>query len=238
MISEHLHQHLLELDLPLSQAQFDLLEQYAQLLVEWNQRVNLTRIIEPRDIAIKHFLDSLTIFPFLKHLSTSIKLIDVGTGAGFPGLPLKIVQPELQLTLLETTRKKTDFLTYVVQTLSLSNVEVVTARAEDAGQQPQYRGQFDIAVARAVAALPVLIEYTLPFVKKNGTLLLQKGQTPTEEVSAAKNALKLLGGSIESVQPIELEPLQAERHLIIIRKTQATPKQYPRRAGLPSKKPL
>jgi 16S rRNA (guanine527-N7)-methyltransferase len=227
-----------QFDLALSQAQQQAFDQYQHQLIAWNEKINLTRIVEPEEIAVKHFLDSLSIYPLLSGFPPKFSLIDVGTGAGFPGLPLKIVLPDIHLALLESTRKKTTFLQHIVDTLNLANVSVVTARAEEAGKQPAHRQQYDVAVARAVAALPVLAEYTLPLVKVGGTVIVQKGQNPTEEVKSAANALGILGGKIDQVLPVDVPGLDAERHLIVIRKHKPTPKQYPRRPGLPAKKPI
>lgn len=227
-----------QFNLTLSEAQQQAFDQYSRELIAWNEKVNLTRIVEPEAITVKHFLDSLSIYPLLSDFPPDFSLIDVGTGAGFPGLPLKIVLPEIRLSLLESTRKKTIFLQHIVDTLNLTNVLVVTARAEEAGRQPAHHQQYDVAVARAVAALPILAEYTLPLVNVGGTVIVQKGQNPAEEIKSASNALGILGGKIEQVLPVDIPGLEAERHLIVIRKRKPTPKQYPRRPGLPAKKPI
>ncbi len=224
--------------LTLSEAQQQAFDTYRGELITWNEKVNLTRIIEPEEISVKHFLDSLSIYPLLADFSPYFSLIDVGTGAGFPGLPLKIVLPHIRLTLLESTRKKTTFLQHIVDLLNLTDVTVVTARAEEAGRQPAHRQQYDVAVARAVAVLPTLAEYTLPLVKVGGIVIGQKGQNPTEEVKSATNALGVLGGKVDQILPVDVPGLEAERHLIVIRKRKPTPKQYPRRSGLPAKKPI
>jgi len=227
-----------QFNLALSEAQQQAFDTYRHELIVWNEKVNLTRIIAPEEITVKHFLDSLSIYPLLSDLPPDFSLIDVGTGAGFPGLPLKIVLPGIRLALLESTRKKTVFLQHIVGTLKLTDATVVTARAEEAGRQPAHRQQYDVAVARAVAALPTLAEYTLPLVKVGGMVVVQKGQNPAEEVKSASNALGILGGKIEQVLPVDVPGLDAERHLILIRKRKPTPKQYPRRPGLPAKKPI
>ncbi len=224
--------------LSLSQTQLDAFDLYAKTLIEWNQKVNLTRIIQPEDIVIKHFLDSLSVVQVLPQPTATFSLIDVGTGPGFPGLPLKIILPQIRLTLLESTKKKTNFLQYVVQTLQLANVIVLPHRAEDAGQQNQHRERYNVAVARAVSTLPVLAEYTLPFVKVDGLMVAQKGQYPTDEIKVAPKALKILGGVMQEIRPISVPKLAAERHLIVIKKIKKTPKPYPRRPGLPKKDPL
>jgi 16S rRNA (guanine527-N7)-methyltransferase len=227
-----------QFNLTLGEAQQQAFDTYRRELMAWNERVNLTRIIAPEEITVKHFLDSLSLYPLLSDLPPDFSLIDVGTGAGFPGLPLKIVLPGIRLALLESTRKKTVFLQHIVDTLKLTNVTLVAARAEEAGRQPAHRQQYDVAVARAVAVLPVLAEYTLPLVKVGGMVIGQKGQNPAEEAKSAANALGILGGKIEQILPVDVPGLDAARHLIVIRKRKPTPKQYPRRAGLPAKKPI
>lgn len=225
-------------NLTLTDAQLAAFERYSQELISWNQRANLTGIIEPGEIAIKHFLDSLSLYPLLAELPPTLSLIDVGTGAGFPGVPLKLVRPALRLTLLEATGKKTAFLHHLIQSLNLTEVAVLTARAEEAARQPDQRERYDVATARAVAALPVLAEYTLPFVKRGGVAIVQKGQHPADELKAAANALGILGGRVSQVLPITVPGLDAERHLVLIQKIKPTPPQYPRRPGLPAKKPI
>lgn len=228
----------LEFNLSLSEAQLSAFECYSQELIDWNQRVNLTSIIEPQEIVVKHFLDSLSVYLPLSDLPPNLALIDVGSGAGFPGLPLKIVLPDLHLTLLEATGKKTAFLLHLVEVLGLTGVTVLTARAEEAGRRPDQRERYDVAVARAVAPLPVLAEYTLPLVKVGGRVIVQKGQQPTDEIKAAANALGILGGKVSQILTVTVPGLEAERHLIIIQKNKATPPPYPRRPGLPAKKPI
>jgi 16S rRNA (guanine527-N7)-methyltransferase len=224
--------------LSLTETQLNAFEQYSQELIAWNQRVNLTRIVEPDEIAIKHFLDSLSVCQALPDLPPGFSIIDVGSGAGFPGLPLKIALPHIRLTLLESTGKKTAFLQHIVDTLNLSGVTILTARAEEVGQQSTHREQYDVAVARAVSALPTLAEYTLPLVKVGGRVIVQKGQLPAGEVKRAANALEILGGQIRHILLVTVPGLDAERHLLVIDKHKPTPQQYPRRPGLPVKKPI
>ena len=224
--------------LSLTQTQLSAFAQYSQELIAWNQRGNLTRIVEPEEIAVKHFLDSLSVCQVLSDLPPDFSLIDVGSGAGFPGLPLKIARPDIRLTLLESTGKKTAFLQHLVDTLNLTNVTVLTARAEEAGQQPAYREQYDVAVARAVAALPTLAEYTLPLVKVGGLVIAQKGQEPTAEIEAAGKALAILGGQLKEILSVTVPGLDATRHLVVINKVNPTPQPYPRRPGLPAKRPI
>jgi 16S rRNA (guanine527-N7)-methyltransferase len=222
----------------LTQNQLDAFTRYSQELVDWNQRVNLTSITDPADIVVKHFLDSLAVAAVLPRSAAGLTVIDVGAGAGFPGLPLKIALPGIRLTLLEATGKKAVFLQHVVNTLGLPNVAVVTARAEEAGRQPRLREQFDVVLARAVAVMPVLAELTLPLVKVGGLVIAAKGQDPTAEIKEAANALGVLGGRVKQILPVTVPGLEAARHLVVIKKIKPTPKQYPRRPGLPAQKPI
>lgn len=210
---------------------------YAAELVEWNERVNLTAITAPEDVAMRHFLDSLTVMLAVP-LTTGKRVIDVGTGAGFPGLPLRIQFPGIELTLLESTAKKTAFLEHVRQLLKLNGVSILNQRAEDAGQAPDTREQFDIVLARAVAQMPVLAEYLLPLCKVGGVCVALKGENAAAEAQRAENAIKLLGGHLEKIIPVELPQVVETHHLVVIKKTAATPPAYPRRAGMPSKRPL
>ena len=223
--------------LSLSEEQILKFTRYDALLVDWNERMNLTAITEPRDVAVKHMIDSLTAYD--KALfSGAPTVIDVGTGAGFPGIPLKIFDPSIRLTLMDSLAKRLAFLEAVVEDLGLTGVTCVHARAEDAAHEPQRRERYDIAVSRAVARLPVLLEYTLPFVKKGGHLIALKGRTAEEEATDAKRALKLLGGRLETIRPVTLPGLSDKRAVLTITKIAPTPKAYPRKAGTPAKKPL
>ncbi len=227
-----------QFNLCLTQAQLSAFERYSQELITWNERANLTRIVAPEEIAVKHFLDSLSVCLALPDLSAPLSVIDVGSGAGFPGLPLKIALPDIRLTLLESTGKKTAFLQHIVEVLGLTGVTVLTARAEKAGQEVTHREQYDVAVARAVSSLPVLAEYTLPLVKAGGRVIVQKGQSPAAEVKDASRALGILGGQVGQILPVTVPGLAAARHLVVIQKNKPTPEQYPRRPGLPAKRPL
>ncbi len=222
--------------LDLSPAQLEQFARYADLLIDWNLRFNLTSIVEPRDIVIKHFLDSLSAIRSIP--PGPIRLIDVGAGAGLPGLPIKLVRPEISLTLLEATRKKCDFLKAVIADLQLAEVQVVNARAEDAGRVKEHREQYDIAIARAVADLPVLIEYLLPFVRIGGFAVAQKSREAQDELDRADMAILLLGGLGSEVVHVQVPGLNDERALILVEKIAATSDDYPRRTGVPSKKPL
>ncbi len=225
-----------QLNLDLTSAQLDQFARYADLLIDWNRRFNLTSIVEPRDIVIKHFLDSLSAARSIP--PGAIKLIDVGAGAGLPGLPLKLLRPYVSLTLLEATRKKCEFLQAVVADLRLADVQVVNARAEEAGRGAEHREQYDIAIARAVADLPVLAEYLLPFAKVGGVAIAQKAGGRDDEVERAETAIVLLGGLGGEIIQVRVPGLDSERTLIVMEKIAPTPDEYPRRTGVPSKKPL
>ncbi len=220
----------------LSPAQSEAFNHYESLLLEWNQKFNLTAINDPDSIRLKHFYDSLTCLKMIPEGPADI--IDIGCGAGFPGIPLKIVRPDLRLTLVESVGKKADFCSTVVQALHLKGVTVLHARAEDLGQDAIHRERYDWAVARAVAPLPVLAEYLLPLVKLGGAMLAQKGSGVRAELDQAANAIALLGGRLEALDEFELPLLNEKRTLVKILKEKATPRKYPRKAGLPSKKPL
>jgi 16S rRNA (guanine527-N7)-methyltransferase len=221
----------------LSPTQISQFERYQTLLLDWNQRMNLTAIREPRQIQRRHFLDALTCSLVTGDLNGR-SLIDVGTGAGFPGLPLKILFPELQLTLVESVRKKTRFLAAVVAELGMNNVTIAAERAEALGQDVVYRAQFDWAVARAVAELRVLVEYLLPLCRVGGFVLAQKGSSAEMEVAAAENAFSELGGTLHQIFPVSLPQREEKHFLVVVEKTAVTPSKYPRRIGIPAKKPL
>jgi 16S rRNA (guanine527-N7)-methyltransferase len=228
------------LNLELTPAQVSAFQTFSDELRAWNEKVNLTAITQPNDIQIKHFLDSLTLLRAMPLLASSqpVRVIDVGTGAGFPGLPLKIMCPHIQLTLLEATGKKTAFCQHMVETLKLKEVTVVNARAEEAGQRPEHRERYEWAVARAVAEMPVLAEYLLPLVKRGGHALAQKSKDARAETLNASGALKKLGGELEQIVDVELPGIAETRYLVVLKKVAATPRTYPRRPGVPSKMPL
>ena len=212
-------------------------ETYYDLLIEWNEKMNLTALTSPHDVAVKHIIDSLLAYD-ARLFAGAPSVIDVGTGAGFPGLPLKIYAPDIRLTLMDALKKRVHFLETVTEALHLEGVTCVHARAEEAARDRAYRERYDIAVSRAVARLPVLLEYTLPFVRQGGTLLALKGRQYQEEVDGAARALKLLGGTLRDVRPVHLPGLDDVRAVIIVRKERPTPRAYPRKAGTPAKKPL
>lgn len=223
--------------LRLTSSQLAALACYENELLEWNARINLTAIDTPETIRIKHFLDSLTCLLAMKERPAG-RIIDVGSGAGFPGLPIKIVFPSIRLTLVESVGKKADFCRHVTEKLGLENVEVIQGRAEEVGQQQDHREQYDWALARAVAILPVLAEYLLPLVRIGGGMIAMKGESAPAEAHAAERAMRLLGGSLKRMIPVALPGVADERYLVVIEKVVATPHQYPRRIGLPAKKPL
>lgn len=221
----------------LTAAQLAAFERYERELLEWNARINLTAIREPEQIRIKHFLDSLTCLCVMQ--STPMDwVIDVGTGAGFPGIPLKILYPKMRLTLVESVGKKANFCRHVVETLGLEGVEVIHERVETIGQSPAHREKYDWALARAVAILPVLSEYLLPLVRVGGAMLAMKGESGPAEAHAAENATRILGGHLKKILPVTLPGVVEERYLVVVDKVAATPPGYPRRVGLPSKNPL
>jgi 16S rRNA (guanine527-N7)-methyltransferase len=225
------------LGVKLTSYQLSTLEQYEQQLQEWNTRFNLTAIQEPEKIRTKHFLDSLTCLLAMRDTPMD-KIIDVGTGAGFPGLPLKILYPRMQLTLVESVRKKVDFLYHIVQTLGLEGVEILNDRVETIGQIDLHRQRYDWAIARAVAVMPVLMEYLIPLVRVGGAAIAMKGVNAPAEVQTSESAIQILGGHLRKLIPVMLPGVADERYLIVIDKIAATPPAYPRRAGIPAKKPL
>lgn len=232
-----------ELGYFLSQGQLSQFDRYLSLLLEWNQHINLTAITDPVDIQTRLFLESLSCVVATGDLSNQ-RVVDVGSGAGFPGLPLKILFPKMHLTLLESVAKKARFLEETCQSLALPNVDIFVARAELIGQNAAYRESFDWAVARAVAPLNVLVEYLLPLCKVNGHILAQKGRNAKAEAKTAALAIKLLGGGPEEILTGQLSweridgDEQAKNVLVVIPKISQTPNKYPRRIGVPAKRPL
>ena len=224
------------LGLPLDENRLGLLDRYARLLLDWNERASLTAVVDPQGVAIRHFADSLSV-ALLWQPTVGVKVVDVGAGAGLPGLVLKIVWPEIALTLVEATGKKAAFLYEVARQLDLGGVSVVAARAEEAAHRPDLRERFDLALARAVAPLPALFELTLPFLAVGGRAILHKAGDIAGEVAAGERALGTLGGSALRVTPVALPSLSG--HLLVeVRKQSPTPPGFPRRSGVPAKRPL
>lgn len=230
-----------EFGIDLTPEQLNAFEIYYRELIAWNARANLTAIVERDQVVVKHFLDSLSVAPILRQTFSAApglhSLIDIGSGAGFPGLPLGIVLPDTHVTLLEATRKKVDFLEHIITQLQLQHVTAIYARAEDAAHDPAHREKYDAAVARAVSDLATLLEYTLPFVRVGGIFVAQKGIRVDDEIHRAARALEALGGRVREIVPVQLPGLEL-RHLIVVEKITATPLKYPRRAGVPEKKPI
>ncbi len=229
-----------KLGLQLGSSQLEQFNIYYQELVDWNKRVNLTAITDYEEVQIKHFFDSLTVtLGWQPPVSgADSQLIDVGTGAGIPGIPLKILFPDIKLVLLDSTAKKAAFLDHLKQKLRLDNVEIVVGRAEEVAHETQYREKFDMVLSRGVASLPTLVELTLPFCKIGGSFIAQKKGAIDPEISSSSKAISLLGGSLREVKRVDLEEFTDERRLIIIDKLSPTPQHYPRRPGIPSKRPL
>lgn len=237
LLKDLLNQGCEELGISLNDQQVQQLESYLEILKQKNREMNLTAIEEDEEIVIKHFLDSLTALKAL-NLQKGTKIIDLGTGAGFPGVPLKIYFPSIKLTLLDSLNKRVNFLKELCDQLGLEDVEFIHGRAEDWGKNPQYREKFDYVVSRAVAELAVLAEYCLPLVKENGYFLALKGPLAEEELEKGKKALQILGGKVEKIISLNLPLREDKRNLVLIKKIRNTPKQYPRKAGTPHKKPL
>ena len=221
----------------LTDEQVAALAAYERELLEWNQKFNLTAIRDPESIRSKHFLDSFSCALAWKD-SPPDSLVDVGTGAGFPGIPIKILYPDMKLTLVESVGKKARFCEHILQVLRLKGVQVLQARAEDAGQMPGHREQYDWAVGRAVAKMSAVAEYLLPLTKVGGAMLAQKGESGPAEAESAEKAFELLGGKLKQVIPVKLPGVEGDRYLVVVEKTAATPAKYPRKAGIPAKQPL
>ncbi len=221
----------------LTEKQLEQFLQYQKLLLEWNEKMNLTAITEEREVMLKHFADCISIVSAVS-LPKNASVIDVGTGAGFPGIPLKVVCPCLHMTLLDSLQKRIVFLEEVIKKLSLEHISCVHARAEDGGKNEYYREQFDYCVSRAVANLTVLSEYCLPFVKLGGLLIALKGPEAEQEVNQAKRAIQVLGGEVIEIKQIIIPDTELRHTLVLIKKVIQTPSQYPRKAGKVLKNPI
>lgn len=231
----HVKQKAQEIGYTLQEEQLEQFFTYKELLIEWNKKMNLTAIEQEEDIITKHFIDSLSI---ASYIPDTAKVIDIGTGAGFPGIPLKILKKDLSITLLDSLNKRITFLEEVIQNLSLENIQAVHARAEELAHKEEYREQYDIAVSRAVAPMHTLLEYMLPYVKIGGKCICMKGPNLQEESKDLQNCLETLGGKIEKIEELVLPETEIKRNIMLIKKENKTPKKYPRNPGMPSKKPL
>ena len=227
--------YLEKLNLTLTEEQIEKFYNYMNLLIEWNKKINLTAIVEPKDIILKHFIDSLTIEKYIKKGET---IIDVGTGAGFPGIPLKIAREDLKITLADSLNKRINFLNEVINKLDLKNIETIHTRAEELGKNKKYREKFDIATSRAVANMSTLSEYLIPFIKVKGRCICMKSSDIDTELENAKNAIKILGCKIESKDKFNLPNSDLGRSIIVLRKVKNTPSKFPRKAGTPAKEPI
>lgn len=227
--------YLAKMNISLLKEQYEQFYAYMELLIEWNEKMNLTAITEPKEIILKHFVDSLTI---TKYVEEGKSIIDMGTGAGFPGIPLKIYRKDVKVVLADSLNKRIKFLDEVIDKLKLENVETIHCRAEELGKNKQYREKFDYATSRAVANLSTLSEYLMPFVKLNGKCIFMKTIEVEEELEKAKKAIKTLGGKIEKVDKFEIPESDLGRSIIIVKKEKITPSKFPRKPGTPAKEPL
>ena len=224
-----------KINITLDYNQIEKFYKYMNILLEWNEKINLTAITEPIDIILKHFIDSLTIS---KYIAKNAKIIDIGTGAGFPGIPIKIIREDVEIVLLDSLNKRVNFLNDVISKLDLKNIKAIHSRVEELGKNKQYREMFNVATSRAVANMSTLSEYLLPLIKENGIAICMKGSDYKEELDKGENAIKILGGRIEKIEELYLPNSNVKRSLIILKKVKNTPNKYPRKAGIPAKEPL
>lgn len=224
-----------KIDIELNRKQIEQFYIYMNLLIEWNKKINLTAIIEPTEIILKHFIDSLTIAKYIKNKE---RLVDVGTGAGFPGIPLKILNDSLEIVLVDSLNKRINFLNDVIEKLELKNIETVHARVEEFARNKKYREGFDIATSRAVANMTTLSEYMVPLLKIGGKAICMKGIDINDEVEDSKKAIRVLGGKVEKIDSFNLPGKDMGRSIVIISKIFTTPVQFPRKAGMPGKEPI
>ena len=230
-----LKEEAMQFGIELSEKEQNNFYNYMKLLLDWNEKINLTAITEPKEVITKHFVDSLSITPYINE---NDRILDIGTGAGFPGIPLKIVLEKNEITLLDSLNKRINFLNEVIEKLELKNIQAIHGRAEEFNKIDGNRESYDIVVSRAVAKLNVLLEYMLPFVKLNGRCICMKSADIDEELKEAKNAIKILGGEIEKIDEITLKNTDIKRKIIVIKKINNTPNKYPRKAGTPTKEPI
>lgn len=234
---KQLKKALEELGLPDDEITLKKFEAYRDKILEWNKMVNITAVTEPSDFTKKHFIDSLLCTKSIEYQQAT-EIIDIGTGGGFPGVPLAIISPEKQFVLADSLNKRLKIVDTLCQEIGINNVTVVHGRAEELGRSKRYREKFDLCVSRAVARLDVLSEYCLPFVKQNGFFLAYKGPGLDSELEKSKSAISLLGGRVERIEKIEIDDLDFDHNILYIKKEQRTPSKYPRKAGTPSKEPL
>lgn len=208
---------------------------YMNLLIEWNKKINLTTIINPEDIIVKHFVDSVMISNYIKK---DLKVVDIGTGAGFPGIPLKIVRDDIEIVLVDALNKRVNFLNEVIKTIQLEKIQIIHGRVEEFAKDKKYRENFDVATSRAVANMTTLAEYMLPLVKVNGKMLCMKGPGFKEEIFNSRKAIDILGGQLEKVDEYRLPKTDIKRSIIVVKKIKNTPQKYPRKPGTPAKEPL
>lgn len=232
---EKLNSYLEEIDIKLDEKQIKQFYEYMNLLLEWNEKMNLTAITEKNEIILKHFVDCLTIS---KHIKQGAYMIDVGTGAGFPGIPIKIAREDVEIVLMDSLNKRINFLNDVIENLGLEKIETIHSRAEELGKNKNYREKFDVATSRAVANLNTLSEYMLPFVKKGGVAICMKGPDANEELDKAKKAISILGGTAREVYSFVLPNSDISRNVVVVEKVRNTPAKYPRKAGTPAKEPI
>ena len=230
-----LYEKTKQIGIELTEEQLEKFYLYMNILLEWNEKINLTAITNEEEIILKHFVDSLTIN---KYIEDSKSLIDVGTGAGFPGIPIKILRQDLKITLLDSLNKRINFLNEVIEKLELKNIECIHGRAEEFGKNKNYREKYDISTSRAVANMSTLSEYLIPFVKIGGKVLAMKGDKAEEELEEAKKAIKLLGGKVENIDNFYLPNSDIKRSIIIIKKIEKTESKFPRKPGMPAKEPI
>ena len=224
-----------KMQIELSNQQLEQFYLYMNLLLEWNEKINLTAITDPKEIILKHFIDSITIAPYLKNAQS---ILDIGTGAGFPGIPLAILENSKDFVLMDSLNKRIIFLQEVIQNIALTGVHAIHGRAEELGKEKEHREHYDLVTSRAVAKLNILLEYMLPFVKVGGRCICMKSQEIEEELEEAKQAIELLGGKLERVDEIILPESDVKRKIIVIQKVRQTPIKYPRKPGTPSKEPI
>lgn len=224
-----------KLNIKFNKKQLEQFYKYMELLLQWNQKINLTAITDQKEIIIKHFIDSITISKYIKQ---NENLLDVGTGAGFPGIPIKIIRPDIKITLLDSLNKRINFLDDVINQLKLENIYTVHARIEEFGQNKKYREKFDNVTSRAVANLSVLSEYMIPLTKIGGKCICMKGSEIVEELEESKSSIKILGGKIKNIDEFKLPETDIGRNVIIIEKQNKTPSKFPRKPGTPTKEPI